>query len=100
MDCADPSLDASSKAESQRGDRHGSNVGILLSRHGAILDYQRASDDMDGRTLVDEFLDCDIDLGANYGLGSSIIWLVGGWDVIAHTTTKCNQPRNYGMCDV
>lgn len=53
MGGADSTLDAGSKAEGQRSDRYGSDVGILLSRDGAILDYERASDDMDGCAVVE-----------------------------------------------
>ena len=90
MDRFDSSLDACPKAESQRRDRDGSDVGILLSRYGVILDYDGASDGMDGRALVDEFLDRHIGLVADYGVGCGIVWLMGWGNVIVHAEAQCN----------
>ena len=90
MDRVDSPLDACSKVKSQRSDRYGSDVGILLSRYGSILDYECASDGMDGCTLVDEFLDCHIGLVADYSVGSGIIGIMGWRNVSLYAESQCN----------
>ncbi len=90
MDCIDSPVDADSKAQSQTGDRYGGSMGILLSWHGAILDYDCTSDGMDGCALVDKLLDCDINLVADYGMGRGIVGLMGGGDVAINPEVKYN----------